>query len=245
MGYGDVSFSMATPLLAWGSTFLKPVMLLAIGNREFAALNRITTLHFAGFATMNRVCRPNGFRRTLERPVLLFFSLFDGAADSYLADFSVLVPDYIDTLWGKCLRYPGGRDFDRFMFWLGEHALTPIAPEHGGATSFEYHGYRVHPETTHSGAVPEGPDEPADPCCERGDGRSTDRRLAPMPLIAKALELRRRLKNALRFWDLQQRPAEERERRRDDQCVEPAVIAAFVASPDLDQALDDLAMEFL
>jgi hypothetical protein len=189
MGYGDVSFTMATPFVRAGYMFLRPVMWLATRNREFAPLQRISTLHFAAFGLIDSVFK-NGRRTKLERHYLLFFSLFDGAADAYLADFSALVPDYIDSMWGKCMGYPGGRDLGRFMHWLGEHTMTKEKPQtEGGATRYEYHGYRVDRETS---GPPVEAEQAAD---DEALGSAVDRRLAPMALIAKAMELRRRLIN--------------------------------------------------
>lgn len=206
MGYGDVSFTMATPFVRAGYMFLRPVMWLATRNREFAPLLRISTLHFAAFGRIDSIFK-NGRRTKLERDYLLFFSLFDGAADAYLADFSALVPDYIDSMWGKCMSYPGGRDLGRFMHWLGEHAMTKEKPRtEGGATRYEYHGYRVDRETS---GPPAEADEAAS-AAQQTVAHGVDRRLAPMALIAKAMELRRRLINIPNKEALLRKPEEAR-----------------------------------
>lgn len=177
MGYGSVSFTMATPIAGRTARWLlMMVMSLAKTRRDYAPLRRITALHFAGFGLIRSLRGRSGLPHRLDDAYLLFFSLFDGSADAYLADFSALVADQIDGIWGKCVRYPGAREAEKFVHWLGQHALTrerPATP--GGAAYYEYQGYRVDPE---SGA-------PA----ARGDAR----RLAPMPLVEAAIELMLRL----------------------------------------------------
>jgi hypothetical protein len=151
---------------------------LARSQRDFAPLRRISALHFAGFA----VVRTGGlWPRALGRPFLLFFSQFDGSASAYLADFSALVPDNIDAIWGKCRRYPGSRRAEQFVHWLEQHALTDEDRE----TQYDYHGYRVDPETACQPTPSETP------------SRRVADRLAPMPLIESAIELMFRL-DALR-----------------------------------------------
>lgn len=171
MAYGNVSFTMATPFLDKGGFLLTEVVLaMARMQRDFAPLRRITSLHFASFGLIQ------GLRGAeLKRSYLLFFSLFDGSADAYLADFSKLVPDEIDSMWGHCVSYPGARAVAQFVHWLGMHALDrekPTVP--GGAVRYEFHGYRV------------------DPAAEPSSDPQV-RRLAPLPLVQSALALIHRL----------------------------------------------------
>lgn len=52
---------------------------------------------------------------------LVFISNFDGAVDTYLADFLVHMPDHLDLLWGNCEGYPergAGNDFRGFMEFI-------------------------------------------------------------------------------------------------------------------------------
>ena len=51
---------------------------------------------------------------------LLFCSNFDGSVETYLADFLIHMPDYLDRLWGHCEDYPesGARDFEAFMEFI-------------------------------------------------------------------------------------------------------------------------------
>ncbi len=51
---------------------------------------------------------------------LLFCSNFDGAVETYLADFLVHMPDHLDMLWGHCEGYPekGAKDFKAFMEFI-------------------------------------------------------------------------------------------------------------------------------
>jgi hypothetical protein len=194
MGYGNVTFTMATPFGGWFSRLLlAPVMALARSQRDYGPLRRITALHFAGFA----VVRPKW-----SRPYLLFFSQFDGAASAYLADFSMLVPDQIDAIWGKCLRYPGARRAEQFVHWLEQHALTD---EDGKETQYDYHGYRVDAESAACVTDDPAPDsDPLRPATEgANDGVRSQQaapiadRLPPMPLIESSIELMFRL-DALR-----------------------------------------------
>ena len=61
-----------------------------------------------------RVCTVNNDTQ------LLFCSNFDGAVETYLADFLVHMPDHLDMLWGNCEGYPegGARDFKAFMEFI-------------------------------------------------------------------------------------------------------------------------------
>ena len=173
LGYGDKSFTMATPLNGRiGALLLRSVMAMARGNRDFAPLLRISSLHFAGIGLVEKVRDARGRLRRLARPNVLFLSLFDGSGAAYLADFSVLVPDYIDAIWGHCVRYPGARQAAALVAWLGNHSITAEEPSvEGGRTHYEFHAYRA----------------------EDGGGSAHGRRMAPMPLIEAAIELWLRL----------------------------------------------------
>ncbi len=50
----------------------------------------------------------------------LFCSNFDGTPDTYLADFLVHSPEFLDQVWGRCEGYPegGARDFKGFMEFI-------------------------------------------------------------------------------------------------------------------------------
>lgn len=178
LGYGDVSFDMATPLTGRAAAWLlRSVMGMARANRDFAPLLRITSLHVAGIALLERVRDSKGRVHELERPYLVFMSLFDGSGAAYLADFSVLIPDYIDAIWGNAVRYPGARQAEAMVQWLSKHALTQRSPsEQKGPARYEYHGYRA----------------------EDGGGSGLAGRLAPMPMIESAVELMLRLEDAAR-----------------------------------------------
>lgn len=52
---------------------------------------------------------------------LVFISNFDGAVETYLADFLVHMPDHLDAMWGNCVGYPekgAGGDFKGFMEFI-------------------------------------------------------------------------------------------------------------------------------
>jgi len=66
-------------------------------------------IHFLRACTMNNDTQ------------LLFCSNFDGAVDSYLADFMVHSPALLDGFWGNCVGYPekgAGGDFAGFMQFI-------------------------------------------------------------------------------------------------------------------------------
>jgi len=176
MSYDNVSFAMATPILGRVANFMLNAALgLAKQNREFAALRRITALHLAGFSNIVELRDRNGELWRLPRRFLIFYSLFDGSAAAYLKDFEVVVPDEIDSIWGKCVRYPGARSGEKFAHWLETHALATPANKQGEATTYEFSGCLIDTEElTPRMPVPE-------------------RRMAPFPLVMSAVGLRDQL----------------------------------------------------
>jgi hypothetical protein len=60
---------------------------------------------------------------------LFFTSNFDGDMKTYLRDFSVVLGDDVDRIWGNCEGYPpgGSRDFDAYWAYAKQYQLTTDA----------------------------------------------------------------------------------------------------------------------
>jgi hypothetical protein len=60
---------------------------------------------------------------------LLFTSNFDGDMKTYLRDFSVVLGEDVDRIWGNCEGYPseGSRDFDAYWAYAKRYQLTTNA----------------------------------------------------------------------------------------------------------------------
>jgi hypothetical protein len=60
---------------------------------------------------------------------LFFTSNFDGDMKTYLRDFSVVLGDDVDRIWGNCQGYPpgGSRDFDAYWAYAKQYQLTTDA----------------------------------------------------------------------------------------------------------------------
>jgi hypothetical protein len=60
---------------------------------------------------------------------LLFTSNFDGDMKTYLGDFSVVLGEDVDRIWGNCEGYPpgGARDFDAYWAYAKRYQLTTDA----------------------------------------------------------------------------------------------------------------------
>lgn len=172
MQYAPRAFSMATPVRDLAARFfLRVSMLLARQYRSYSPLKQIGTIHVAGFGFARFLRDRFGIPRPLEREFLLFLSLFDGAADVYLSDFGTMVPDEIDSIWGKCVGYPGAREGEPFNNWVNGHQFTQNDTE----LTYNYFGY------------------PRDP------GAFGQPRLAMVPLVLNAVDLRRRLRRLRAF----------------------------------------------
>jgi hypothetical protein len=63
------------------------------------------------------------------RSWLLFMSEFDGDMKTYLDDFSSILGDDVDRIWGNCEGYPseGARDLDAFWAYAKRYQLTTQA----------------------------------------------------------------------------------------------------------------------
>jgi hypothetical protein len=60
---------------------------------------------------------------------LFFTSNFDGDMKTYLRDFSVVLGEDVDRIWGNCEGYPpgGARDFDAYWAYAKRYQLTTDA----------------------------------------------------------------------------------------------------------------------
>ena len=76
-----------------------------------AALEKIATIHYARWVIID-----NGTR-------LLFTSNFDGTWDQYIDDFSELLAQGMDRIFGHCEGYPGARPIEPFKAYIREHQI--------------------------------------------------------------------------------------------------------------------------
>ena len=132
----------------------------------------------AGFSILYGLRNRHGMWSPLRRPFLLFASLFDGSPEQYLSDFGTLIPDQIDTIWYKCVGYPGARDGGAFVQWLNSHQFTGAGAKE--EISYAYYGYDADGA---SGAI--------ETTAARED--LADPQLASVPLVVNAVGLRRAL----------------------------------------------------
>jgi hypothetical protein len=184
MNYAPLAFSAAMPIRGLVErAFLRIAMRLAKRYREYSPLQRIGTIHVAAFAFVARLRDRWGIARRLDDEYLLFLSNFDGGVTQYLSDFSSLIPDEIDAIWGKCVRYPGARDADALARWLGAHQFTGDDKEEH---AYVYSGYEVvfgqSAPTMKLVAPPCAPPSPS-PLLQ-----------ATVPMVLNALALRERLR---------------------------------------------------
>jgi hypothetical protein len=65
----------------------------------------------------------------LYRPWLLFTSNFDGDLKTYLNEFSALIANDVDRIWGNCEGYPeeGCINFDAYWAYAKKHQITTQA----------------------------------------------------------------------------------------------------------------------
>lgn len=173
MEYATRAFAMATPISdAVSSLFLRVSMGLARQYRNYSPLKQIGTIHVAGFGFVRALRDRWGIAHSLPSEFLLFLSVFDGSSDLYLSDFGTVVPDEIDSIWGRCVRYPGARNGRAFTDWIDSHQFT--TPDQQNVLSYSYFGY--------SGLPP------------AADGAPAERPMALVPMVLNALDLRERLR---------------------------------------------------
>jgi hypothetical protein len=173
MRYATRAFAMATPISdAVASLFLRVSMGLARQYRNYSPLKQIGTIHVAGFGFVSRLRDRWGIAHPLSSEFLLFLSVFDGSSELYLSDFGAVVPDEIDSIWGRCVRYPGARNGHAFTDWIDCHHFT--TPKQDNVFSYSYFGYSGQPPAA-AGAPP-------------------DRTMALVPMVLNALDLRERLR---------------------------------------------------
>lgn len=95
----------------------------SINNRETRGIptpiRLISTIHFARW-----IIWKDG-----DRYRLIFTSNYDGSMWQYLRDFSSLIADDMDRVWGNCDGYPekGCRDFDAFWQYVNDHQVETTA----------------------------------------------------------------------------------------------------------------------
>jgi hypothetical protein len=80
----------------------------------------LSTIHFARWFILD-----DDPPRPERAGQLIFTSNFDGDVKLYLRDFSTMIPDDIDSVWGNCAGYPpeGCRNFEAFWRYTTEHQV--------------------------------------------------------------------------------------------------------------------------
>lgn len=73
----------------------------------------LVTIHFARWFLIDDDTR------------LVFCSNFDGKLTDYLRDFTQVMPQGMDGIWGNCVDYPaaGCRDFPAFEAWVAKYQV--------------------------------------------------------------------------------------------------------------------------
>jgi hypothetical protein len=97
-------------------------------------IGRATTIHFARW----QILLPEHFLYYDSGAIvpghryqawLLFTSNFDGDLKVYLNEFSALIADDVDRIWGNCEGYPpeGSKNFDAYWAYAKRHQITTQA----------------------------------------------------------------------------------------------------------------------
>jgi hypothetical protein len=89
-------FTLILPLKPGGADRLRERLNQAAQSRDSEGM-LVSTLH-----DMRTIIIDNDTR-------LLFATTFDGDWDSYITDFSTMIPDRLDAMFGECVDYPGIR----------------------------------------------------------------------------------------------------------------------------------------
>ncbi len=96
----------------------------SILNRELRGIptpiRLVPTIHFARWII---------WQDTAGRDILIFTSNYDGSMWQYLRDFSALIADDMDRVWGNCDGYPEGgcKDFEAFWQYVEDHQVQTSA----------------------------------------------------------------------------------------------------------------------
>jgi len=95
-----------------------------------AVLDSIRNREMRGIPTPIRLIATIQFARWIiwkdgDRYRLVFTSNYDGSMWQYLRDFSALIADDMDKVWGNCEGYPAGgcRDFDAFRQYVKDNQV--------------------------------------------------------------------------------------------------------------------------
>lgn len=82
-----------------------------VANRVPTPLDAVGRVHFARWVIFDNDQR------------LLFTSNYDGPFDGYLREFSALIAEELDLVWGNCEDYPGAAHYDAFFAWVRRHQV--------------------------------------------------------------------------------------------------------------------------
>jgi hypothetical protein len=83
----------------------------------------------------------------LKNRYLVFEANFDGDLDPYLQQLPMKVPDFVESVWQRCLGYPGTKDVNAFVEYMNDK--DPMPGNHQGKGRF----------------VVQGTSDPANPPC--------------------------------------------------------------------------------
>jgi hypothetical protein len=95
-------------------------------SSDQSPLAAVRGTHFARWVVMDDVFYEGpdqGDREHLKHARLLFTSNFDGDLDPYLDALRTGLGDSADTIWGKCIGYPGSGEARAFADYLRRHQL--------------------------------------------------------------------------------------------------------------------------
>ena len=118
-------------------------------TRDQSPLAGVRGTHFARWVVIDDVVfegPDQGDREHLKHARLLFTSNFDGELDPYLEALRTGLGTSADTVWGKCIGYPGSGEPRAFADYMRHHQLD-------SSLFFTAYGDRTVEEVTRSLAV--------------------------------------------------------------------------------------------
>jgi hypothetical protein len=119
------SLTVMTPIVNGQETHLARY-LDDLQTREQSPLAGVRGTHFARWVVMDDVVYESprqGERAHLKHARLLFTSNFDGELDPYLEALRTGLGHSADTIWGKCIGYPGSGEAGAFADYMRHHQL--------------------------------------------------------------------------------------------------------------------------
>jgi hypothetical protein len=119
--FAAVQFSVSRKLGTTG--FLGKLVPLALTNLIFERLNGLLTLsliHYARWAIIKEFPRLDSSQpqENLKYHYMLFFSNFNGSWKQYVDSFHMAIPDGLDLLWQRNIKYPGSVPLQPFHSYI-------------------------------------------------------------------------------------------------------------------------------